>query len=135
MATKICSKCRNVKPLSAFNKDKSRISGYYYYCKSCHRARVNDFHNSWGSGIYKVVNKITDEFYVGQSNQLRRRKAEHFTKNKTAGVSSPLLDNNIKQYGKHNFDFIILKQCDVSELEQLEKQYIQELKPTLNTND
>ena len=135
METRHCRKCGKLKPLIEFNKDKSRSLGYTYYCKPCHQERVNQFHNSWGSGIYQVLNKITNEFYIGQSNQLRRRKCEHFTLNKTEGVASPLLDNNIRHYGKQNFKFIILKKCLVDELEQLEQQYIQELKPTLNNSD
>ena len=135
MDTKQCIDCGLHKSLSEFYKDKSRSTGYAYNCKPCHQKRVNIFHNSWGIGIYKVLNKITNEFYVGQSTQLRRRKCEHFTLNKTEGVASPLLDNNIRHYGKQNFKFIILKKCLVDELEQLEQQYIQELKPTLNNSD
>jgi len=135
MATKQCSHCGNFKPLTEFNKDKSRLTGYTYYCKPCFKTRVYNFHDSWGSGVYKIVNKITNETYVGQSLQLRRRKCEHFTMGRKYRTKSPLLDANITQYGKRNFDFIILKRCEINELEQLEKQYIQELKPTLNTND
>ena len=135
METRHCRKCDKLKPLIEFNKDKSRSLGYTYYCKPCHQERVNQFHNSWGSGIYQVLNKITNEFYIGQSNQLRRRKCEHFTLNKPDYVASLLLRDSIRQYGKQNFEFIILKKCSVNELEQLEKQYIQELKPILNNSD
>lgn len=135
MDTKQCTKCGEIKSLTEFNKDKSRLSGYTYYCKTCFRVRVDSFHNSWGSGVYRIINKITNESYIGQSTQLRRRKCEHFTLGRQAQSASPLLDNNIKQYGKRNFEFTILKKCSAGELEQLEKQYIQELKPTLNNND
>jgi len=132
MENKQCSTCGLHKPLTEFNKDKSRLSGYTYYCKPCFRVRVDNFHNSWGSGVYKIINKITNEFYIGQSTQLRRRKCEHFTLGRQAQSTSPLLDNSIKQYGKQNFEFTILKKCSSWYLEQLEKQYIKELKPTLN---
>lgn len=135
MATKQCSKCGNFKPLTEFHTDKSRPSGYTYYCKSCFKIRVYNFHDSWGSGVYKIVNKITNECYVGQSAQLRRRKCEHFTGGRKAYSKSPLLDINMQQYGKSNFEFIIIKNCPVEELSILEKQYINELKPTLNNND
>lgn len=132
MATKQCTTCGKMKPLTEFHTDKSRPSGYTCYCKPCFGIRVERFHNSWGAGVYKMVNKITNEFYVGQSTQLRRRKCEHFTSGRQVKTKSPLLHQNMVQYGKHNFEFVILKQCDVSELEKLEKQYIQELQPTLN---
>ena len=135
METKQCTKCGEIKSLTEFNKDKSRLSGYTYYCKTCFRVRVDSFHNSWGSGVYRIINKITNESYIGQSTQLRRRKCEHFTLGRQLQTTSPLLEANIRQYGKRNFDFIILNKCSVDELEQLEKQYIQELKPTLNNSD
>ena len=135
MENKQCLTCKLHKPLTEFNKDKSRLSGYTCYCKPCHQKRVNRFHNSWGAGIYQVLNKITNEFYIGQSTQLRRRKCEHFTLNKPDNIASPLLRNSIRQYGKQNFEFIILNKCSANELEQLEKQYIKELKPTLNNSD
>ena len=135
MDTKQCTKCGEIKSLTEFNKDKSRLSGYTYYCKTCFRVRVDSFHNSWGSGVYRIINKITNESYIGQSTQLRRRKCEHFTLGRQLQTTSPLLEANIRQYGKRNFDFIILNKCPVDELEQLEKQYIQELKPTLNNSD
>jgi hypothetical protein len=135
MTTKQCSTCGLHKPLTEFNKDKTRLLGYTYYCKPCQQERVTRFHNSWGSGIYQVLNKVTNESYVGKSTQLRRRKCEHFTLGKPDYVASPLLLNSIRQYGKQNFEFIILNKCSVDELDKLEKQYIQELKPILNNND
>jgi len=33
--TKICTKCREYKPLSEFNKNRSRRDGYQYTCKLC----------------------------------------------------------------------------------------------------
>ena len=135
MDNKQCSHCGLHKPLTEFGKDKTRLTGYTYYCKSCHQIQVHKFHNSWGSGIYRIINKITNESYIGQSTQLRRRKCEHFTLGRQSQTTSPLLDANIRQYGKRNFDFIILSKCSVDELEQLEKQYIQEFRPILNNND
>ena len=32
---KRCSRCREIKPLSEFNKNKSKKSGYHYTCKNC----------------------------------------------------------------------------------------------------
>lgn len=135
MATKQCTRCGTHKPLTEFNRDKSRPTGMTCCCKLCHKQGVIKFHNSWGSGVYKIVNKITNECYIGQSNQLRRRKCEHFTLGRQDQTKSPLLDNSIKQYGKQNFEFIILRKCAIWILEQLEKQYIRIEQPTLNNND
>ena len=32
---KICSKCQIKKPYTSFNKNKTRIDGYNYWCKKC----------------------------------------------------------------------------------------------------
>lgn len=37
MAVRDCSKCGETKPLSSFNKDKTKPLGLKTYCKSCHR--------------------------------------------------------------------------------------------------
>lgn len=39
MSQKQCSKCRETKPLSDFNKNKSRPDGYAHYCKPCAMGR------------------------------------------------------------------------------------------------
>jgi len=35
MELKVCSKCKEEKPLSEFNKNKTKKDGYQYYCKVC----------------------------------------------------------------------------------------------------
>ncbi len=35
METKICSKCREEKPLEEFYKNENRSTGYATYCKKC----------------------------------------------------------------------------------------------------
>lgn len=38
---KICTKCREQKPVSDFAKDKGRKDGYYSWCNDCSRAKSN----------------------------------------------------------------------------------------------
>ena len=134
METKTCLDCGLHKPLTEFSNDRSRKDGVKPYCKKCFSIRVENYHNSWGAGIYKIVNNITQELYVGQSTQLRRRKCEHFTKGRQAHTKSPLLADSMNTYGKQNFEFVKLTNCPINELETLEAQYIKELKPTLNSD-
>jgi hypothetical protein len=42
METKICSKCFVEKELIEYSKDKSRIGGYYVYCKKCRKKNYNE---------------------------------------------------------------------------------------------
>ncbi len=37
--TKVCTKCGRELPLSEFDKDKTRVDGLQYWCKSCRKER------------------------------------------------------------------------------------------------
>ena len=79
-------------------------------------------------GIYKITNTLTNEFYIGKSNNIERRFMEHNTpKNKKY-----LIDIDIKKYGKENFKYEVIIECSIEELDTLEKRYIEELKPKYN---
>jgi len=43
METKRCSKCKEVKPVSEFYKDRSRPDGYMYSCKACRKVRYAEY--------------------------------------------------------------------------------------------
>lgn len=68
-------------------------------------------------GIYKITNKINGKFYIGQSNDIERRFNEHCTKWKQSRIP---LDLAIHKYGKENFLFEVLEECDLEELNQKE---------------
>jgi group I intron endonuclease len=75
-------------------------------------------------GIYMITNKINNKKYIGQSINIKRRKSEHFTKH----CNKMVISNAIFKHGKENFDFEILKECDESQLDELEIKYIAEYK-------
>jgi group I intron endonuclease len=75
-------------------------------------------------GIYMITNKMNNKKYIGQSINIKRRKSEHFTKH----CNKMVISNAIFKYGKENFDFEILKECDESQLNELEIKYITEYK-------
>lgn len=54
MKTKKCSKCRIVKLLSDFNKDKSSSDGYMYTCKACKKFKMTKFYRT-KIGIVKMI--------------------------------------------------------------------------------
>lgn len=76
-------------------------------------------------GIYKITNKINNKKYIGQSTNIKRRKSEHFTKK-----CDMVISHSIFKYGKENFDFEILEECEESQLDELEIKYITEYKST-----
>lgn len=73
-------------------------------------------------GIYKITNKKTGKSYIGQSNDIERRFKEHQQK----GASSRIpLDVAIQKYGKDAFDYEIIEECPLSQLNEKEEYYIQ----------
>lgn len=80
------------------------------------------------SGIYKITNKKNSKCYIGQSINVEARIKGHLK-----GIhSNPHLSNSIAKYGKENFEWKILKQCDTKDLTKWEQYYINKYKPEYN---
>lgn len=69
-------------------------------------------------GIYKIENLINHKVYIGQSTRIERRFTEHRRGNST------IIDKAIKKYGAENFDYCIIEECGVEELDEREQFYI-----------
>lgn len=69
-------------------------------------------------GIYKITKKENGKSYIGQSNDIERRFKEHTFKNKIP------IDKAIQKYGKENFQFEILEECSLDELDEKERYWI-----------
>ena len=80
-------------------------------------------------GIYKITNRINGKSYIGQSNNIERRFREH--KYISSETNDSLKKAYIK-YGRENFEFIILEECSIEELNEREIYYIQLVKPEYN---
>ena len=75
-------------------------------------------------GIYKITNQITGQSYIGQSVDIERRWRTHRQTIKREEVCSPLYIA-FREYGLDNFIFEVLAECSLSELNSLEKYYIE----------
>ena len=69
-------------------------------------------------GIYKITKKDDGKSYIGQSNNIERRFKEHQYKKELA------IDQAIQKYGKEAFEYEILEECKLSELDKKEKYWI-----------
>lgn len=69
-------------------------------------------------GIYKITNLLNGKSYIGQSNNLERRKKEHLS-------GKQQIDLDIQQLGVENFEFEILEYCTKEKLDELEKYWIE----------
>lgn len=84
------------------------------------------------SGIYKIVNTLTGDFYIGSTNRLNRRKAEHWLKLRKGTHGNPILQRAFLKYGEGCFSFEVLELCEESVILQTEQGYLDTLKPKYN---
>ena len=84
------------------------------------------------SGVYKITNTITKDFYIGSSKNVKQRWAAHkYPSTWKKHPNSPLyLD--MKRYGVDKFEFQVIKEADPEQLKEMEQQFIETLKPTYN---
>lgn len=84
------------------------------------------------SGVYKITNKITGDFYIGSSNDVKRRWAQHKSPSQWLDQPNSRLYNDMQKYGIENFRFQILVKVIPEFLKQKEQEFIEMLKPTYN---
>lgn len=81
------------------------------------------------SGIYRIVNNITGDCYIGQTKDLANRKYEHMRLLKndkhiyTNGERS-LLQKAWNKYGEDNFTFDVIEYCNIDELDDRERFWV-----------
>jgi predicted GIY-YIG superfamily endonuclease len=90
--------------------------------------------------VYQIVNKQTEEFYIGITAlqgraykfSIQKRWKQHISRAKTQDLDWTLC-NSIRQHGPESFDISILEVIrGKSEAHSREVQLIRELKPQLN---
>ena len=87
------------------------------------------------SGIYKITNTITGDFYIGSSKNVKHRWAEHkWQSTWNECPNNPMYIDMIK-YGTDKFAFEILEEVEAEKLKETEQQFIERLKPTYNNNN
>jgi group I intron endonuclease len=84
------------------------------------------------SGVYKLVNKTTGKFYIGQTFNLHKRKIAHWTKLRNNHHANPHLQNAWNKYGGDSFMFIPIIICDKSELTYYEQKCVDMFIPSYN---
>ena len=73
------------------------------------------------TGIYKIENLLNNKVYIGQSIHIERRWQQHCQPSANSVIAKA-----IQKYGKENFSFQIIEECDESSLNQKEAFYIRQ---------
>lgn len=84
------------------------------------------------SGIYKILNTQTGNFYIGSSTNLSLREKNHFNNLEHNTHVNLHLQNAYNKYSKESFKFEILVTCPKEYCIKLEQWFIDNLKPKYN---
>lgn len=75
-------------------------------------------------GIYQIKNIKNNKKYIGQSINIEKRKAQHFSELRNNTHINKHLQHAFNKYGENAFIFEIIKACKPRYLNRLEKMYI-----------
>ena len=84
------------------------------------------------SGVYKITNTITGDFYIGSSNNVKRRLAAHKWHSRWKQYPNNPMYLDMRKYGVDKFIFEILAEVEEDKLKEKEQEFIETLKPTYN---
>ena len=84
------------------------------------------------SGVYKITNTITGDFYIGSSKDVKRRWKDHKCQSTWNRCPNNPMYLDMQKYGVDKFAFQILAEVEVDSLKETEQQFIETLKPTYN---
>ena len=84
------------------------------------------------SGVYVITNVVNGKQYIGSSSNINERRRCHFLSLSNGNHHNSHLQNSYRKYGKENFSFQIIEQCDNFALIEREQFYIDTLHPEYN---
>ena len=83
-------------------------------------------------GIYKIINTITGDFYIGSSKDVKRRWESHKWSSTWKQHPNNPLYQDMQKYGVDKFEMQILAVVEPEQLKEIEQKFIDTLKPTYN---
>ena len=87
------------------------------------------------SGIYKIINTVTGDFYIGSSKNVKSRWKDHKCKSTWKNCPNNPMYLDMQKYGVDKFAFEILAEDEADKLKEVEQEFIETLKPTYNSNN
>ena len=82
------------------------------------------------SGVYKITNNITGEFYIGSSKNIKNRWAQHRCSSMWKKQPNFKLYKDMASYGLDNFTFEVLE--ETADIKECEQYWIEKLNPSYN---
>ena len=84
------------------------------------------------SGVYKITNAITGDFYIGSSKDVKRRWNEHKRPSKWKKCPNNPMYLDMKEFGVDKFVFEILAEVEADKLKEKEQEFIEKYNPKYN---
>lgn len=84
------------------------------------------------SGIYKIHNIYTNDFYIGSTINFKNRFKQHKSKLKYNNHFNNHLQRAFSKYGEENFKFEIIEECIPEKCIEREQWYLDNFKPIYN---
>ena len=84
------------------------------------------------SGIYKITNTVTNDFYIGSSKNVKQRCAQHKCPSRWNDNPNNPMYIDMQKYGVDKFVFQVIEEVEPEQLKEKEQQFIEKLKPTYN---
>ena len=84
------------------------------------------------SGVYKITNTVTGDFYIGSSKDVKKRLAVHKCKSTWNRYQNSQLYLDMQKYGLDKFEFQVLEEVEAGSLKVTEQKFIELLNPTYN---
>ena len=86
------------------------------------------------SGVYKITNTVSGDFYIGSSKDVKSRWAHHKCLSTWKNHPNNPMYLDMEKYGVDSFELQILEEVESDKLKEAEQQFIETLKPTYNSN-
>ena len=84
------------------------------------------------SGVYKITNTVTGDFYIGSSKNIKSRWADHKKPSVWKNYPNSPMYHDMQKYSVKKFELQILEEVEPEHLKEKEQQFIETLKPTYN---
>lgn len=86
------------------------------------------------SAVYKIINTITGDFYIGSSKDVKLRWMQHKRLSVWKKYSNNPMYLDMKKFGIDKFELEILAEVEIASLKEAEQQFIEKLQPVYNNN-
>lgn len=84
------------------------------------------------SAVYKIINTITGDFYIGSNKNIKNRWIEHKCHSTWKRHPNNPMYLDMQTYGVDEFDFQILEEVKITHLKETEQKFIEKMHPTYN---